>query len=321
MVAITPPDPRERVEESIRLIAARQHGLFTRTQAEESGATDAHLKHGVAKGRYRRERRGIYAVAGAPDTWERSLVGACLGRALPTVASHRAAARLWRMPGFRTALVEVTTSGDIRPKGDIRVHRVSSIAACDHTVLDGVPITTQSRTILDLAAVVDEETLGIALDDALRRGLTSIPRLWWRLREVGGPGKAGSHILAAVLHERTASRAVAESPLETRVIRAIRGAGLPEPVRQHIVRLPDGTTARVDLAYPTHRIAIEVDGYAFHSGRVQWERLRRRNALQAEHWTVLNVTARQLRDLVPFVRQLASLLPPAIPLFGGKPAR
>ena len=54
---------------------------------------------------------------------------------------------------------------------------------------------------------------------------------------------------------------------------------------------------RVDFAYPAARVAIEADGFRWHSSRQQWDRDRaRRNALTAMGWTVLNVTWAELRD-------------------------
>jgi very-short-patch-repair endonuclease len=49
--------------------------------------------------------------------------------------------------------------------------------------------------------------------------------------------------------------------------------------------------ARVDLAYPDVLLAIEADGYRYHSGRVAWQRdLERRNALTSRGWRVIHVT-------------------------------
>ena len=68
-------------------------------------------------------------------------------------------------------------------------------------------------------------------------------------------------------------------------------------VPQHTVRDPDGRfVARVDLAFPEQRVAIEYDG-AWHGEPGQLARDRRRlNALDAAGWTVLHVTARDLHE-------------------------
>jgi very-short-patch-repair endonuclease len=53
----------------------------------------------------------------------------------------------------------------------------------------------------------------------------------------------------------------------------------------------------VDLAYPSARLALEADGYRYHSRRSQWQRdLRRRNELAAAGWTVLHFTWEDVRS-------------------------
>jgi very-short-patch-repair endonuclease len=59
----------------------------------------------------------------------------------------------------------------------------------------------------------------------------------------------------------------------------------------HPVALPDGGVAVVDAALPHLRIAVEIDGRAFHSDAAAFQRDRtRQNALVAAGWTVLRFT-------------------------------
>ena len=68
-------------------------------------------------------------------------------------------------------------------------------------------------------------------------------------------------------------------------------AGLPPPVSQYEIRDQGKLLARVDFAYPEAMVAIEADGYRYHSGKVSWQRDRiRRNALTTRGWRVLHVT-------------------------------
>lgn len=72
-------------------------------------------------------------------------------------------------------------------------------------------------------------------------------------------------------------------------------AGLPSAVPQYEVRLAGRFVARVDLAYPDRRLAIEYDG-TWHSESGQFARDRQRlNRLGAAGWRVVHVTAHDLR--------------------------
>ena len=87
-----------------------------------------------------------------------------------------------------------------------------------------------------------------------------------------------------------------ESPQESRLRVLLALAGL-HPVPQFVVRDPDGVfVARVDLAFPAHRIAVEYDGL-WHAEDGQFAQDRRRlNRLAACGWIVLHVTAADLHD-------------------------
>jgi very-short-patch-repair endonuclease len=149
---------------------------------------------------------------------------------------------------------------------------------------------------LDLGSVVKADVFEIALDDALRRGMTSVSYLKRRLDDLAVENRLPRGMILDLLAVRGAGQRPAESPLETKTLQLLRRAGLPNPQRQYEMKDGDRFVARVDFAYPTWRIAIEVDGYAYHSSRSRWESaLLRRNALEAAGWKVVHVTPEQIR--------------------------
>jgi len=84
----------------------------------------------------------------------------------------------------------------------------------------------------------------------------------------------------------------AESPRETALRLLLVAAGLPRPESQVEVRDGVRFVARLDLAWPQARVAIEYDG-AHHRGFLQHSRdLERHNALRALGWIVIQVDAR-----------------------------
>lgn len=84
-------------------------------------------------------------------------------------------------------------------------------------------LTDPTRTLCELWAVVDEETLEVALEDSLLRGLTSEARLRAWLASEGRRGRTGCGAISGLLDQRCGK--AAESPLEVRAIRALRKGG------------------------------------------------------------------------------------------------
>ncbi|MCA1832519.1 MAG: endonuclease domain-containing protein [Actinomycetota bacterium] len=152
-------------------------------------------------------------------------------------------------------------------------------------------MTTPARTLIDIAALKTERQLEESLDDMLRRRLVSIPRLLWRIEVLGRNGRQGVARLAALVDARSGCP-VPQSVLETRVAAIIQESDLPEPIRQYEVRVGGQIVAVIDFAYPDLKVAVEADGYKWHTGRGQWEHdLGRRNALTSLGWRVVHVTA------------------------------
>lgn len=88
----------------------------------------------------------------------------------------------------------------------------------------------------------------------------------------------------------------AESPPESRLRLALVLADL-DPVPQYVVRVDGRFVARVDLAFPAQRVAVEYDGRAVHSRDDVFARDRQRqNELVRAGWTVLRFTAEDLRS-------------------------
>lgn len=125
----------------------------------------------------------------------------------------------------------------------------------------------------------------------------------------GGKGPAGTKALKQLIARR-GSVAAMESALERKVWRLPTASRLPRPVRQYVLRDENAFVARIDFAYPEARVAIEVDGYRWHSGRRAWARdLARRNRLTELGWRVVHVTHKDVTENgEQVVRRLERLL-------------
>jgi hypothetical protein len=151
------------------------------------------------------------------------------------------------------------------------------------------------RTAVDLAAVVPEASLEVAIESALRRRLFSIGQLRWRVQALAGKGRPGSAVLRDLLTDHGLGRS--ESTPEVDLFRILAVSPLGAPERQYAVRTSGRLVARVDLAYPDALVAIEYDSDTWHSTAAQRHHdADRRNRLRAAGWTVVEVTPALLRE-------------------------
>lgn len=237
-----------------------------------------------------RSSRGSIESPAPRPPGRQSLIAACLSWGDRAAASHFGAAPLWSLTGFIAGPIEVTIPRSRHRSGPGTVHR-TYLPPVDVTVVDAIPVTTVARTLIDLAAVADPNVLEEALDDALRRGLVSLARLRWRLNELASRGRPGIGVMRKLLDARDPTQAVPDSVFERRVLRVLRRGGVPAPIPQYQIRDRGRLVATVDFAFPEVKLAIEADGYRWHSGRIRWDDDRtRRNQLTLLGWRVIHVT-------------------------------
>lgn len=285
--------------------------MVTREQALSCGVSPSGLHRRRARGTWIQVLPRVYSLSQGPLTWEARAVAVSLWAGPPAAVSHATAAAAWEMEGFsRTAPVVVTTTRSLKvPAPWVRVHRARSLPASDFGRLDAVVVTSPPRTLLDLAARHPADKVGAALDDALARRLVSIPRLRWYVQARRGKRPPGAKTLERLLIDRYNDGPAVESALERKVWALLTGSDLPRPVRQHPVYDQRALVARVDFAYPEEAVAIEVDGYRWHSGRAAWSRdLVRRNRLTSVGWRVIHVTHSDLLEPERVVDQVRRLL-------------
>jgi very-short-patch-repair endonuclease len=287
-----PPDDQLR---HLAALAGGQFGLVTRAQLAELCLSESAIGRLVSRGVLRRVHPGVYRLLGAGPSREQDIVAAQLWAGDEAFASHRTGAEIHAIPGGSPPLIEITTNGSVRSR-DVLVHRRAVWPPGDVTVVNGIRVSTVSRTLLDLASVVPPGTLARALDAALHRGV-ALEFVSRRLEATAVQGRNGTSNLRRLIEERAKERSPVESPLERDFLTLVRERSMPEPVAQYPVLIDGHLVARLDFAYPELKVGIELDGYAFHSGRESFERDRRRlTELVNEGWHMLVFTHPQLRD-------------------------
>jgi hypothetical protein len=296
--------PDVRVAEMMR----RQWGLVTARQAERAGLSRDVVRGRVESGLLLRLGRGIFAAAGAPSTWEQRALAGCFAAGAGAVLSHRSAARAWRLDLPASSGVEVTVSprhSGRAPLPGVTVHRSGTLRGSDRTAVGVLPVTTVARTLADLAPALERPILAKVVDDALCRRLLTPVGLRHFLDGSGARSPVLRSILAPWLEE-----AALDSAAEGLFRRAIEAAGLPAPRGRYPIVAPDGRRYYLDFAWRDPKVALEVDGYRWHSSPAAHAAdSHRANVLTGLGWTILRATPKELeRSPATILRAIARQL-------------
>jgi very-short-patch-repair endonuclease len=170
----------------------------------------------------------------------------------------------------------------------IRAHR-SDLANDEIARLDGIPITSAARTLLDLSSVATPRELERALAFAERERLVTRALVLSLLNRY--PGRRGTRRLRALLDD-SATPAFTRSPAEEQLLELIRRSGLPEPEMNIMLYGQE-----VDCFWRNARLVIEVDGYAYHSSAPAFVTDRQRDsAFAAAGIQVVRLTWQQITE-------------------------
>lgn len=277
-------------------IAAKQYGALGRDDLTKAGLERSAIWRRVKAGQLEQVRPNAFRVVGSTKCWEQDLMAVQVWAGPESRVSHRAAARLLNLDAFEDEILEITTTRRLRPPTGVVVHLASRLQPYDRTRIGPIVSTTAARTLLDLGGVADIERVEEALEDALKRRLTTIAALEWELKQEGGRGRPGSKVLSKLLEVRPRNHVPMASTLEIYIDRVLRATPLPSYVRQYKIQTRVGEK-RPDFAFPDYTVAVEGDGYTSHGGRKAWlYDLRRDRALEALGWDVIHVTWDDIRD-------------------------
>lgn len=170
------------------------------------------------------------------------------------------------------------------------VHRTLYLPPIDCETAHGLPVTSPTRTLIDLATTCEPKVLTAALDGALRDCLTTEEFLHQRIVDLRSRGRYGIPKLLAVIEGVEASRG-GHSWLERRYLELIAAAGLPPPTTQAHLGRRNGRLIRVDCRFPGTRLVVELLGYRYHRTEFQMRNdADRINRLQFDGFIVVQFT-------------------------------
>ncbi|WP_374157582.1 type IV toxin-antitoxin system AbiEi family antitoxin domain-containing protein [Mycobacterium sp. G7A2] len=277
----------------------RQDGVITSEQARAAGLSRRSVQRRVQSGQWRRCGRGVYFVDDRPFSDAARIRAAVWGHGSQAAASGLTAASWHGLTRFAPDIVEVTVPRDShgRRHEDTRVRR-RDLQRCDVIELKGMRVTSLSLTVVEAAA----QRGGGAklLDTALQQRHVDLPGLWrTHLRNKGRTGAPRSRLLLQ------AAAGGAHSVAERILHQLLREAGIGGWKANYRVG-----GYRVDVGFAAQKVAIEVDGFAFHSDPDAFQIDRQRqNDLVLLGWQVLRFT---WLDLTAYPDRVIALIRSAI---------
>ena len=235
----------------------------------------------VGRHGWRAIHAGVYALGSAPLTRVQRWMAATL-TAPETFLSHASGAACW---GFRPwdgqyDIVCRPGNGGPRRFGSLLVLRSRTLDG-ETTRRDGIPITTAARTLIDLAPHLDARATGRVLREAVRLELTAmseVAAVLDRHAQRRGTGRLRDlvHRYRSLPYERT------RSPAEARALEVLHDAGVETPLVNTRI-----AGEEADLAWPSRRLIVEIDGPQYH-------RFRDEDARKEERWRAAGYEVRRI---------------------------
>jgi hypothetical protein len=258
---------------SLDHVVRRQAGVVTLRQAVGCGVSAATVQRRARQQAWERLHPAVYLVGGHRLTDEARVRAAWLWAGDDAVVSGPAAAYWHGLLDRAPEVVEVTVPRRFGPSGQPGVCvRRRDLASVDLIGTRDVWSTAVPLTVLETAVALPDGSA--FLDRALQRRVR-FPTLYRAFcRNMGARGSSAAGRLLVAAADR------ADSAAERLLVRILRDAGIGGWVLGH----PFGPW-RIDLAFPAQKVAVEVDGWAWHVDAERFRNDRRKqNALVREGW-------------------------------------
>lgn len=264
-------------------IIARQDGVLSRAQAVGAGMTPGEIRQRLTSGRWLIVYPSVYRSTDHQFTDAARVRSAGLWGGGNAVLSGIAAAWWWGLPTPPPGEVEVVIPPNEHRRSRPGTHVVRRrIPSEDRAWLRAAPVTS-----LALAVLVASVQLGpdgpAVMDRALQTKLTmaDLRACYYRNLGIAGSQAAGHLIRAAADKTAAASERVFLGLLKSAGIRGWRVNYQWDPADPR----------SIDVAFVRERVAIEIDGWAWHSSphRFRADRIKQNDLFDLQ-WKVLRFT-------------------------------
>jgi hypothetical protein len=210
------------------------------------------------------------------------------------VLSHSSAAALWGIRGSGSGRIHVTIPRSSPSTKSVRKH-FACLPEDEREVVDGIPVTSAARAVLDLAGDKGETAAEAALREIEYLGIygdVSLPVLLGRY-----PRHRGTPVVRVALQRlRDDPGGRLRSPLEELFLPFLDAHHIPRP-RLNAWLYAGDDRFQVDCLWSQARLVGELDGFQSHGTKRAFHKDRKRDRrLAAVGYRVIRITSDQLRD-------------------------
>lgn len=283
-------------------LAGKQFNRISRGQLAALGMSEKSIARGVESGRLVIVGEGVFALAPVLAYDDR---GKWMGATLTAPGSRLSlgwAGFAWGCWYRPSGLITVTRPGSGGPRrlSGVLAYRSTTVAA-ESTELNGIPITTVERTLLDLSRYASDAALARGVRDAVRERTTLSGLAAFVLER---SKRRGARRMLGVLNRYSGLPIDrARSGSEVRALELLRDAKRPMP----------GLNVKIageeaDLSWPAIKLIVEIDGGPWHQD--VGEDARKQAAWREAGWTVRRIPSDDVYDRR---QQFLALCPTNVP--------
>lgn len=267
-------------------------GIISAFKLVEFGCSDRNIGWMVDRRELITMLPGVFRSAQWPCNREQTMAAVC-ARNPAALIGFTTAGQLWGLRRMTDTRIHVLVPHGHSPQMEgVVVHRCRRIDPVDVVERpDGIRLTSPPRTLFDSADMIGSESTASVLEQLLNEQRVTFGTISDTVQRLFHPHRPGSRTMLAVIRSRPAWRKALQSDLEVRVLEEMSRQGLSVPVTQFPMRLPGGRDIAIDFAWPSARLAIEVDHPAWHAGAVDSHADKGRDRkLATIGWTSARIT-------------------------------
>lgn len=268
-------------------LAGRQHGVVSRRQLLAAGFGRRAIEHRLSRRRLHPIHRCVYAVGHQALSQDGRWMAAALAGGDDAALGLWSGGAMWRLHPLHRRPVDVMVPRHMHSRPGLAFH-CARLAPDEVTVLDGIPVTTVTRTLFDLAGVLRPRAWRKALNQADVQRLTDTLTLADMVDR--HPHALGAPAVRRHLDRRQPSLQATRSDWEIDFICFLEDHDLP-PAEINAEMWLGGRQYFIDALWAQQRLAVELDSERWHLTRQAFQDDRERDRrLAVAGFRVIRVT-------------------------------